>query len=122
MTVVKKECSKLNVNNMRMDVENKEDSLLKMIIHIEERMIEMQINKIKYELKLNEEKLINNLRKRIFMIMSEYDLGIHDLALNVDCKAEDIDEALHGSGSKNQRIILSEICIYLINKINRKFG
>lgn len=105
-----------------MDARHKEDSLLNIINYIEERMIDMQINKIKNELKINEEKLIINLRKCIFMIMNEYDLGTNDLALKVNYKAEDIDKALYGSGSKkNQRIILSEICIYFINIMNRKF-
>jgi len=48
-------------------------------------------------------------------------LSMNDLAMKVNYKAEDIDEALNGSGGKNQRIILYEICIYLINLMNRKF-
>ncbi|MEH6936219.1 hypothetical protein V7056_00010 [Bacillus sp. JJ664] len=121
MTVVKNESRNSNVIHMKIDAGHKEDSLFNIINHIEKRMIEMQIDKIKNELKLNEQKLINNLRKCNFMIMNENNLSMDDLAMKVNYKAEDIEEALNGSGGKNQRIILSEICIYLINLLNRKF-
>lgn len=121
MTVVKNESRNSNVIHMRMGTGHSEDSLFSIINNVEEQMIEMKIKKIKNELKVNEQKLINNLRKFNFMIMNENDLSMNDLAMKVNYKAEDIEEALNGSGGKNQRIILYEICIYLINLMNRKF-